>query len=394
MISMMKDDVAVSLASNNPSGAEETSAGHSAGDSNAASNSPDQSIGMARQKSDHLVGLPPAQPFPLASTESPRADEAPTREPMRDPDVGRNSPRGALPAAERPSIGRRIFRSVAGFFMMTLTAALTAFVVSSALQSYGDRAKDVVMTWGSSLGGSSSAWQSRGDEAKRMVKEAWASSVDWVMKNSPLRADTAAKQKGSAANGEAFNREAALSAAVAQKPAPVPATVPFESLQQFKTMAQDLNVVRQKLEELTAGQQQMAQKIASLQALQQDIKQKESAPPLSPAAPVPSRKNERTVAAPQAPRTVAALQAPRTVAALQAPRSILRDWRISHARNGYVYVQGHGEVYRVVPGTPLPGLGAVEQIKRENGRWVVMTPKGIIASMRNPESDEDMFDGD
>jgi hypothetical protein len=58
-------------------------------------------------------------------------------------------------------------------------------------------------------------------------------------------------------------------------------------------------------------------------------------------------------------------------------------------------VQGHGKVYRVVPGTPLPGVGPVEQIKRQNGRWVVMTPKGIIASMRDLESDDDYdFDGD
>jgi hypothetical protein len=221
------------------------------------------------------------------------------------------------------------------------------------------------MTWGSSLAGSSSDWQSRGDEAKMMVKEAWASSINWLMKNSPLQVDTVAK--GSTSTNQASNTS------VAQKPAPVAATVSFESLEQFKTMAQDLNVVRQKLEQLTAGQQQMAQKIASLQALQQDSKQKESSP-LS-TAPIPFRKNERTVAAPQ------------------APRPILRDWWISHARNGYIYVQGHGEMYRVVPGTPLPGLGAVEQIKRENGRWVVMTPKGIIASMRDPKSDEDMLDG-
>jgi hypothetical protein len=265
-------------------------------------------------------------------------------------------------------------RSVAGFLVMTLTAALTALLISFAL-THGDRAKEMVMTWGSSLAGSSSDWQSRGDEAKMMVKEAWASSINWLMKNSPLRVDTVAKQKGSAAAGEASKREAALSASVAQKPAPVAVTVPIESLEQFKAMAQDLNVVRQKLEQLTAGQQQMAQKIASLQTLQQDSKQKESSPLSVPAAPISFRKNERTVAAPQ------------------APKSILRDWWISHARNGYVYVQGHGEVYRVVPGTPLPGLGAVEQIKRENGRWVVMTPKGIIASMRDPDSDEDMFDG-
>jgi F0F1-type ATP synthase membrane subunit c/vacuolar-type H+-ATPase subunit K len=378
MISMMKDDVAVSLASNSPSGVEETPAGHSAGDSNAASNSPDQRMSVQSPDPDRL---PPVQPFPRALTEAPRADSAQSRGPTRDLDVAHNSSsngigaaRGVLPAAERPSIAGRIFRGVASFLIMTLTAALTAFLISFAL-THGDRVKEIVMTWGSSLAGSSSDWQSRGDEAKMMVKEAWASSIKWLIKNSPLRVDTVAKQKGSPPTGETSKREAALSASVAQRPAPVAVTVPIESLEQFKTMAQDLNVVRQKLEQLTAGQQEMAQKIASLQALQQDSKQKEPSPLSAPAAPIPFRKNERTVAAPQ------------------APRWILRDWWITHARNGYVYVQGHGEIYRVVPGTPLPGLGAVEQIKRENGRWVVMTPKGIIASMRDPESDEDMFDG-
>jgi hypothetical protein len=43
-------------------------------------------------------------------------------------------------------------------------------------------------------------------------------------------------------------------------------------------------------------------------------------------------------------------------------------------------VQGHGDIYQVVPGAPLPGLGSVEQIKRQDGRWVVVTPKGIIVS--------------
>jgi hypothetical protein len=362
MISMMKDDVAVSLASNSPSGVEETPAGHSAGDSNAASNSPDQRMSVQSPDPDRL---PPVQPFPRALTEAPRADSAQSRGPTRDLDVAHNSSsngigaaRGVLPAAERPSIAGRIFRGVASFLIMTLTAALTAFLISFAL-THGDRVKEIVMTWGSSLAGSSSDWQSRGDEAKMMVKEAWASSIKWLTENSPLGLDPVAKQKSSAS-----------------KAPPVAATVSFGSLEQFKTMAQDLTVVRQKLEQLAAAQQQMTQNIASLQALQQEIKQKELFQPLpAPAASVPSRKNERTVAAPQ------------------APRLILRDWRISNARNGAVYVQGHGEIYRVVPGTPLPGLGSVEEIKRQNGRWVVMTPKGIIASMRDLESDEDMFDG-
>ena len=67
-----------------------------------------------------------------------------------------------------------------------------------------------------------------------------------------------------------------------------------------------------------------------------------------------------------------------------APRmAILTNWSIREMRDGYVYVQGHGDIYQVVPGAPLPGLGPVEQIKRQDGRWLVVTPKGIIVSMRD-----------
>jgi hypothetical protein len=64
--------------------------------------------------------------------------------------------------------------------------------------------------------------------------------------------------------------------------------------------------------------------------------------------------------------------------------SIVSDWSIRETRDGYVYVQGHGgDIYQVVPGAPLPGLGPVAQIKRQDGRWMVVTPKGIIVSMRD-----------
>ena len=75
----------------------------------------------------------------------------------------------------------------------------------------------------------------------------------------------------------------------------------------------------------------------------------------------------------------------RPAPAAEAPRrpSVITDWTIRETRDGFVYVQGHGDVYQVVPGAPLPGIGPVEQIKRQDGRWVVVTPKGIIVSMRD-----------
>jgi hypothetical protein len=77
---------------------------------------------------------------------------------------------------------------------------------------------------------------------------------------------------------------------------------------------------------------------------------------------------------------------PQRMAAIEPPPSrfsVVQDWSIRDARDGYVYVQNRGDIYQVVPGAPLPGLGPVEQIKRQDGRWVVVTPKGLIVSARD-----------
>lgn len=85
------------------------------------------------------------------------------------------------------------------------------------------------------------------------------------------------------------------------------------------------------------------------------------------------------------PQTIPPAPRPAPIAVIsQPPRPpIVADWSIREARDGYIYVQGHGDVYQVVPGAPLPGLGPVEQIKRQDGRWLVVTSKGIIVSMRD-----------
>jgi hypothetical protein len=87
------------------------------------------------------------------------------------------------------------------------------------------------------------------------------------------------------------------------------------------------------------------------------------------------------------PQTVPPAPTPRVAAVEFAPPlarpMVVSGWSIRDARDGFVYVQGNGEIYQVVPGAPLPGLGPVESIKMQDGRWVVKTPKGIIVSMRD-----------
>jgi len=47
---------------------------------------------------------------------------------------------------------------------------------------------------------------------------------------------------------------------------------------------------------------------------------------------------------------------------------VVTGWTIRDARDGYVYVENHGDIYQVAPGAPLPGLGQVQAIRRQNGR--------------------------
>jgi hypothetical protein len=176
--------------------AEETSSGGPARDQHA--------------RSDQCVGTRPMKP----SIRSPR--------PSRPNDT----------ASDRPSIGRRIFRTIARFFIAVLIGI-----------------------------GATLAWQSHGDAAREMVV-ARAPSLGWL-----------------------------LSVSTTKSPA-VAATAP-DPVQQLEPLASNLDVVRRSVEQLAAKQEQMAQNIATLQAVEEDIRQKVSSPPPSPsqqAAPIPQYK--------------------------------------------------------------------------------------------------------
>jgi hypothetical protein len=78
--------------------------------------------------------------------------------------------------------------------------------------------------------------------------------------------------------------------------------------------------------------------------------------------------------------------AARTPIPRPAPRHssrVVPDWTIHDVYGGYVYVKGRGDIYQAARGAPLPGLGPIEAIKRRDGRWVVVTPKGLIVARRD-----------
>jgi hypothetical protein len=60
---------------------------------------------------------------------------------------------------------------------------------------------------------------------------------------------------------------------------------------------------------------------------------------------------------------------------------VIEGWRVRSVYNGAALIQARaGGVMEVEPGDNLPGLGRIEAIRRQEGKWVVVTSKGLIVA--------------
>jgi cell division septation protein DedD len=58
----------------------------------------------------------------------------------------------------------------------------------------------------------------------------------------------------------------------------------------------------------------------------------------------------------------------------------VEGWILRDVANGGALIEGRQGVYEVYAGDPVPGLGRVDAIRRQDGRWVVVTSKGLIVA--------------
>jgi hypothetical protein len=85
-----------------------------------------------------------------------------------------------------------------------------------------------------------------------------------------------------------------------------------------------------------------------------------------------------TAAATPAPTAAPATPAKPEVARLPTVEGwVLRD--VGRGGNGAL-VESRRGIYEVYPGEPIPGLGRVDAIRKQDGRWVVVTSKGLIVA--------------
>jgi hypothetical protein len=83
------------------------------------------------------------------------------------------------------------------------------------------------------------------------------------------------------------------------------------------------------------------------------------------------------------PQQVAAAAAPAPVAPPKpevARMPTVEGWVLRDVANGSALIEGRRGMYEVFAGDPVPGLGRVDAIRKQDGRWVVVTSKGLIVA--------------
>jgi outer membrane murein-binding lipoprotein Lpp len=149
-----------------------------------------------------------------------------------------------------------------------------------------------------------------------------------------------------------------------------------------KTGLSQSNRANDRLDKLEKAQ---AEPMAKIAKLSESVDKLRATPPAAPvqaaAAPAPAKETTGSIAPTQV-ATAAAAPAP----APAAPKTEIgrlpkiEGWRLRSAANGGALIEGRDGLYEVYPGDPIPGIGRVDAIRRQDGRMVVVTSKGLIDS--------------
>ena len=153
--------------------------------------------------------------------------------------------------------------------------------------------------------------------------------------------------------------------------------------QASKHNASQLGKSSDRLDRVEKAQAEPAAKLAKLSETVEKLRVA-AAPP----APVTAVAVAPAAAAPAAPKeTTATIQtanaAPGPVP-VPAPKPevarlpTVEGWVLRDVANGSALIEGRQGIFEVYAGDPIPGLGRIDAIRKQDGRWVVVTSRGLI----------------
>jgi hypothetical protein len=142
-----------------------------------------------------------------------------------------------------------------------------------------------------------------------------------------------------------------------------------------------INRANDRLDKLEKAQAEPMAKLAKLSETVDKLRATPPAAPVQAAAAAPAKETTGSIA-PAPAQAVAAAAAP----APAAPKTevgrlpTIEGWRLRDVANGGALIEGRNGLYEVYAGDPIPGIGRVDAIRRQDGRWVVVTAKGLIVA--------------
>jgi hypothetical protein len=58
----------------------------------------------------------------------------------------------------------------------------------------------------------------------------------------------------------------------------------------------------------------------------------------------------------------------------------VEGWVLRDVGHGGALIEGRRGIFEIYAGDSIPGVGRVDAIRKQDGRWVVVTSKGLIVS--------------
>ncbi|UPK05283.1 hypothetical protein [Bradyrhizobium sp. 170] len=189
-------------------------------------------------------------------------------------------------------------------------------------------------------------------------------------------------QESAQASVQASAKDSALEASVARIDAEIVALK--SSLEHnSKTTTGQLNKASDRLDKVEKAQAEPAAKLAKLSETVDKLRAAQaSTTTTAAAAPAPAKDVTGTI--PQQAAAAAAPAAPPASAAPPKPEvarlPTVEGWVLRDVANGSALIESRRGMYEVYAGDPIPGLGRVDAIRKQDGRWVVVTSKGLIVA--------------
>ena len=152
-----------------------------------------------------------------------------------------------------------------------------------------------------------------------------------------------------------------------------------------KATTGQLNKASDRLDKVEKAQAEPAAKLAKLSETVDKLRATQAATTTAAATSTSTKEKDVTGSTtPQQAAAAPAVPAPAPVPA--APKTevarlpTVDGWVLRDVARGGALIESRRGMYEVYAGGPVPGLGRVDAIRKQDGRWVVVTSKGLIVA--------------